>query len=71
MERLAKVERLSRYTDISMIDKLVTGSGGAYTHDDVFMLDAQFAYSLMLSRYERQCYLERADSVKYELKQNT
>ena len=52
-----------------MIDKLVIGSAVAYTHDEVFMLDANFAYSLMLSRYEQSCYLERAAAVRDELKQ--
>ena len=52
-----------------MIDKIVVGSSGAYTHDDVFMLEAGFAYSLMLSRYERECYHERVEHIKRELKQ--
>jgi len=49
-----------------MIDKL---AGNQYKHDEVFNLDAKFAYSLMLSRYERDCYQDRAERIKQNLQQ--
>lgn len=64
IERLAKVERLSTFSDIGMIDKLVVESNGAYTHDEAFKLDVSFAYFMLLYYYEKSMYQERADSVR-------
>jgi len=47
-----------------MMDKL---AGSQYTHEQVFHLEATFAYSLMLSRYEAACYRERAEDAKHKL----
>ena len=48
---------------------MVVDSNGAYNHDEVFHLEVSFAYMLMLSRYEKAMYLDRADQVKQNLKQ--
>jgi len=66
---LAKLERLGRFKDLEYIDSIVGRSNGAYTHDEVFNLEAGFAHSLLLMYYEQSAYQLRADSIRMELQQ--
>lgn len=44
-------------------------SGGAYTHEEVFNLEAGFTHSLLLMYYEQSTYQVRAENVRRELNQ--
>ncbi len=53
---------------MKMIDNIVTASSGAYTHDDVFKLDANFAYGISLLHYEEQGYRSRVNSIREQFR---
>ena len=44
---------------MSVIHSVVSRSNGAYTHDEVFMLDAGFVQHINLMFYEQDCYQGR------------
>ena len=52
---------------MNFIDKIASAYN--YTHDEVFELEAGFAYQLSLMNYEKMAYKERAENVRQNLKQ--
>jgi len=59
---LADAERIDKFAVISSIDMIA--NSGNYTHDDVFMLDADFVKTLELLYYERAMYDQRRSDVR-------
>ena len=55
--QLAKGSRLEKFRSIALIDQIVRQ--GNYTHDEVFMLDADFVQGLSLYYYEANTYDKR------------
>jgi len=54
-----------------IIDRIVKNSNGAYTHDEAFKLEAEFAYSIMLAHYEEDCYRGRESQARREITPKT
>ena len=59
--------RLDRFSSFSGIHSIVERSAGAYTHDDVFELDAVFVKQLTLLFYEQENYKNRLVQARSEL----
>lgn len=64
---MAEGGRLDRFASFSGIHSIVERSSGAYTHDDVFELDAIFVKQLTLLFYEQENYKNRLVQARAEL----
>jgi hypothetical protein len=67
---MAKGNRLERFSEMQMINGIQKRSMGAYTHDDVFNLDANFAYTLALINYEEEMFNKRYEQASRAYNQN-
>ena len=56
---MAKIERLSKFSEFKQINSIVEDSHGAYTHDEAFELDVEFCYFLSFMKYEEAMYENR------------
>ena len=64
---MAQGGRLDRFGAFSGIHTIVEASCGAYTHDEVFELDAVFVKQLLLMLYEKEMYKNRLVKARIEL----
>ena len=64
---MAKAERLTAFSDLQLIDNIVSKSGGAYTHDNVFEMDLNFVYNLTLMYYEQEQFQKRYSLIDAEV----
>ena len=64
---MAQGGRLDRYGAFSGIHTIVEASCGAYTHDEVFELDAIFTKQLLLMLYEKEMYKNRLVQARSQL----
>ena len=67
---MAKAKRLERFKELEYIDTIVRRTGGAYTHEDVFNMEAGFAFNLLIMYYEQTAFSLRAEQIRKELNQN-